>query len=107
MKHFFVDSFEGYIGSNIIENDEMFNRALDNDIWFHIYSFPSAHMWIKGDRGVPDKNTLYKIGLELKKRSKYKKISGLPIIYTTKKNLTKTQSVGSLLIKGPSKIITI
>jgi len=94
------------IGSNVLENDILFDQADDGDTWFHVYSFPSAHMWMKSS-SVPDKNTLYQVALQLKKISKYKKMSGLPIIYTTKKNLKKTETPGALWIAGKSNIITV
>ena len=105
MISFKVNDIDCYIGSNVIENDELFNKADANDTWFHVYTFPSAHMWIKQTN--VDKNTLYKIALELKKRSKYKKISGLPIIYTTKSHLTKGYHAGTVLITGKSKVISV
>ena len=105
MKFFNFKNVELRIGSNVLENDQLFDEAGDDDTWFHVYSFPSAHMWMKGT--VLDKNTLYQIALQLKKNSKYKKMSALPIIYTTKKNLTKTETKGTLWVAGKSNIITV
>ena len=105
MKVYTYKDIELRIGSNALDNDILFNNANDDDTWFHVYSFPSAHMWMRGP--VLDKNTMYQIALHLKKKSKYKKISGLPIIYTTKKNLTKTETPGTFWISGKSNIITV
>lgn len=106
MKVYTYKDIELRIGSNALDNESLFNNANDDDTWFHVYSFPSAHMWMNGT--IPEnKNTLYQIALQLKKKSKYKKISGLPIIYTTKKNLTKTETPGTFWISGKSHIITV
>ena len=105
MKTFIMKGINIKIGSNVSDNDLLFDQAKDDDTWFHIYSFPSAHMWI--NTKTLDKNTLYQIALQLKKNSKYKEINSIPIIYTTKTNLTKTSKPGTLFISGKSKIITV
>ena len=107
MKTFTIKKFEISIGSNVHENDTLFEQATDDDMWFHIYSFPSAHMWVKGLSVSTDKNTLYQIALQLKINSKFKKISSLPIVYATKNNLTRTNTPGALFISGKSALITV
>lgn len=105
MKLIKVKDIDIKIGSNVNENDQLFDEADDSDTWFHINGLPSAHMWIKDT--ITDKNILYQIALQLKKTSKYKKMNNVPIVYTTKSNLTKTDKIGTLIISGKSKIIKV
>jgi len=105
MKLLKVKDIDIKIGSNVNENDKLFDEADDNDTWFHIEGLPSAHMWIKNE--ITDKNMLYQIALQLKKSGKYKKMNNVPIIYTTKSNLKKTDKLGTLIISGKSKIIKV
>ena len=92
-------------GRNKSENDILYNTADENDIWFHINNYPSAHMWLKETRYT--KQELYTIALQLKIRSKYRKQNYIEIIYTKKKNLQKTNTKGELAIIGKSEIIRI
>ena len=105
MKNLQVSGIDVKIGSNVKENDILFDQFSDNDIWFHVDGMPSAHMWIK-DTSL-SKGQLYQIALQLKKNSKYKKMNNIPIIYTTKANLKKGDTLGSVLILGKTKIINV
>ena len=93
------------IGRNKFENDKLFDDADDNDTWFHIKDEPSAHLWI--NTCTFNKSELYNIGLQLKKRSKFKKSNFISVIYTTKHNLIKTESIGKIKIIGKYKTINI
>lgn len=93
------------IGSNVNDNNELYDLAEDSDTWFHISGFPSAHMWVKDT--ITDKNLLYLIALQLKKNSKYKKVNNIQIVYTTKSNLKKTDKLGSLIIDGKPNFIKV
>ena len=105
MKLFTISGIDIKIGSNVYENDKLFDLADDNDIWFHVDGLPSAHMW------APEceltKQQLYMIALQLKKTSKYKKINNIPIIYTTKQNIEKGDTLGTIIITGKSKKINV
>jgi predicted ribosome quality control (RQC) complex YloA/Tae2 family protein len=105
MKSLQICGIDIKIGSNVSDNDKLFDLADDNDIWFHVDGLPSAHMW------VPEceltKQQLYMIALQLKKTSKYKKINNIPIIYTTKQNIEKGDTLGTIIITGKSKKINV
>ena len=85
-------------GRNKNENDILYTSADENDIWFHIHNEPSAHLWLKST--IYTKQELYTIALQLKMRSKYKKQNHIEVIYTQKKNLQKTNTIGKLSIIG-------
>ena len=73
--------------------------------WFHIENVPSAHLVIPVSYLKLDKRTLYVIALELKKNSKYKKCNSLSVIYTHRKSLKLTTTLGKVFVTG--KINTI
>ena len=97
------------IGSNSSENDRLFDEANDGDVWFHVSNLPSPHMWLANPdiNIISNKQKLYRIALELKKNSKYKKHNMVNIVYTTKDKLRKTDTPGTLIIEGKSKYINV
>jgi len=105
MKSLQICGIDIKIGSNVNDNDKLFDMAKDEDIWFHVEGMPSAHMWIENNE--LDKGQLYQVALQLKKNSKYKKSNNIPIVYTQKSNLEKGEHPGSILITGKSKIIKV
>ena len=105
MKSLTISNIDIKIGSNVSENDALFDLAEENDIWFHVDGMPSAHMW------VPEceltKQQLYMVALELKKSSKYKKMNNISIIYATKANIKKGDTLGTIIITGKSRKIKV
>lgn len=93
------------IGKNAQDNHRLFDEAEDDDIWFHLNDYSSAHMWVKNKKF--SKQELYRLGLVLKTKSKYSKVNGLNIIYTTKKNLKKTEKLGELEIIGKVQYLKV
>ena len=105
MKSLEVCGIDIKIGSNVKENDILFDQAKDTDIWFHVDGLPSAHMWISDTE--LSKSQLYQVALQLKKTSKYRKMNNIPIVYTQKSNLQKADKIGSIFIVGKSKVINV
>ena len=105
MKSFEIQGITVKIGSNVSENDKLFDLADENAIWFHVDGLPSAHMWVPENE--LSKQQLYMIALQLKKSGKYKKTNNIPIIYTTKKYIEKGDTLGTIIITGKSKIIKV
>lgn len=95
------------IGKNKYENDKLFDLADENHTWFHIANESSAHMWLRTDLDLLSKQDLYKIALQLKKKSKFSKVSSIKVVYAKKSQLEKTNIIGQLCITGKSKIIKI
>ena len=98
-----MDEFK--IGKNAHDNDRLFDEAEDDDIWFHLSDYPSAHLWVKNHKF--SKQELYKLGLVLKMKSKYRKENCISVIYTTKKNLKKTNTIGELEIIGKVQYLKV
>ena len=105
MKNLIVCDIPLRIGGNKLENELIINSMKDNDTWFHISDFPSAHMAIEADYTKLSKSTIYRISLELKKHSKFKKSNNIAIIYTHRKNVKLTNTVGTVIIDSKYKIV--
>lgn len=105
MKNLIVCNIPIRIGCNKSENELIINSMKDNDTWFHINNFPSAHMAIEADYLNLSKSTIYRISLELKKHSKFKKTNNIAIIYTHRKNVKLTNTVGTVIIDSKYKIV--
>jgi len=101
------------IGANAQDNFDIIDQSNPQDIWFHVEGRPSCHVIAS----VPDnmtmtmtkkeKHKLIKKGAELCKiHSKYKSEKNLKIIYTKVENITKTETLGSVLLSN-EKIIEI
>jgi len=93
------------IGKNKYENNELFDNADYDDIWFHMKDVPSAHLWVKSC--ILTKNEIYLIALQLKKNSKHKKENNISVVYTKKHNLQKTATLGTLTIIGKSQCVKV
>jgi predicted ribosome quality control (RQC) complex YloA/Tae2 family protein len=102
-------SFNNYIkiGKNKYDNDRLFTLAENHHTWFHIANAPSAHLWFCESIDNFSKQDLYKIGLELKKNSKYSKINAIEIVYAQKSQLQQTNIPGQIVISGKSKILKV
>jgi predicted ribosome quality control (RQC) complex YloA/Tae2 family protein len=97
------------IGANAQDNFDIIDQSDPQDIWFHVEGRPSCHVVAS----VPDsmtkkeKHKLIKKGAELCKiYSKYKSEKNLKIVYTKVENITKTETLGSVLLSN-EKIIEI
>jgi predicted ribosome quality control (RQC) complex YloA/Tae2 family protein len=105
MREFTVDGIPVRMGRNQKENDYLLKTMEPNHTWFHISEFPSAHLAIPVDYKKIKKNTLYRIALEVKKASKYRKQHVLPVVYTYRKNLELTDIPANPIIKGKIQIV--
>jgi len=89
-----------WVGENAQDNWNIISAANQNDIWFHLSNFPSAHVIIK----IPDnfklkfipKQLYYKCASICKVDSKYCNIKKVKVIYTEIKHVTKGDKVGSV-----------
>jgi len=106
-----------YIGQNAQENFDLLDNSkiVNNDyIWFHLNSFASPYVIMystieeiknKSENNIDDFLTF---GANLcKENSKYKYLKDIKIIYTTLKQLTKTDKIGEVIISGKKRYIKI
>ena len=102
------------IGQNAQDNWDIFDlykKENDTYIWFHLNSFSSPYVIMCSSIYNIDKsqiNDYLYYGAELcKNNTKYKNLKNLKIIYTTLNKLSKTNTVGEVIISGKCNKVTI
>jgi predicted ribosome quality control (RQC) complex YloA/Tae2 family protein len=97
------------MGKSAEENWKIIDDSNENDIWFHLDDFPSAHVILKTkDRDMKElnKQTLIHCASICKENSKYSNMKNISVIYTKIKNVKKADSVGSVTTSS-TKILKI
>ena len=102
------------IGENAQENWnilDFYKKENDKYIWFHLNSFSSGYVIMCSTINDIDKSQLNDYlyyGAELcKNNTKYRNLKNLKIIYTTLKKLSKTDTIGEVIISGKNNTITV
>jgi predicted ribosome quality control (RQC) complex YloA/Tae2 family protein len=98
---------EYIIGKNAKENFEIIDNSEDYHLWFHVKDQPSNHVVAKLENKLKKKDLRYiiKQGAVLTKQySKFNNYKNLEIIYTEIKNVTKTEIIGSVIVKNEKNI---
>ena len=106
MKKHTIDSlYEFLIGENQNENDTLLSSANQNDLWFHLKSFSSAHGILKtnNETKIP-KKIIQQCASLLKENSKQSHLIHLKVIYTCVKNVKKTKIKGQVITKKTKEI---
>ena len=103
--------FKIIVGRNSKENWNLIDKSDEEDLWFHVDSKPSCHVFIVkpfGCDSIP-KDVIIKAAQLCKLYSKYKNDKKVKIIYTEINNIKKAKDIGSVLILNLKKleIITI
>lgn len=98
------------IGQNAKENDLLFHKAHQNDVWFHLKNLPSAHLYLHWKNDIlPDKETQKEIYTECANLVKqFSKCShNARINYIQRKYLKKetTCKPGEVILKKSAYII--
>jgi predicted ribosome quality control (RQC) complex YloA/Tae2 family protein len=92
---------EYWIGTNARENTHIIGLSNREDIWFHAQDHPSCHVIARIPRGLTKKQkmTIVKMGCMLCKQhtNKLKNETKLQINYTQIKNITKSETEGTVL----------
>lgn len=106
-----------YIGQNAEENWNLLDNSkmINNEyIWFHLNSFASPYIimysTLQNIKNISENSIddFLIFGANLcKENSKYKYLKDIKIIYTTLKQLTKTDNIGEVIISGKKKYIKI
>jgi predicted ribosome quality control (RQC) complex YloA/Tae2 family protein len=98
------------VGQNAKENFDLIDDSEADDIWFHISQVSSCHVVasIPSDKRY-DKNILKKIAVQgaviCKQYSKYKSERVVHVIYTKIHNVTKSATIGTVLLEEYKTII--
>lgn len=100
------DKCVGFIGKDKYDNDNIYDIADINDIWFHLADYSSPHIWINCPM---NKHDIYKVALYLKKNSKNNKYKKelIRVMYTKKSNIQKTNKPGTFVLTGKAKYIVV
>jgi predicted ribosome quality control (RQC) complex YloA/Tae2 family protein len=85
------------LGRNAKENFELIDNADPDDWWFHLSDHPSGHCII--DSSSIDKSMIIFAGNLVKEYSKLKTHKNVKIVYTQIKNITKTKTLGQVIVK--------
>jgi hypothetical protein len=114
MKEFEFNNIKFYVGQSAAENWDLLDnaKAIDKSyIWFHLDKFSSPYVIMYSSIADIEKFNLSAIllyGAALcKEYSKYNYLKDLKILYMPIKNLTKSDTVGEVIIKGKRKIIKL
>ena len=114
MKEFEFENIKYYVGRTAKENWELLDNAKKdnpNYIWFHLNSFASPYVIMFStldNMNNDDINEYIHYGANLcKEYSKYKFLKDIKIMYTSIKNLSKTDKLGEVDITGKYNIIKI
>jgi predicted ribosome quality control (RQC) complex YloA/Tae2 family protein len=93
-----------YIGKNQNENFEVIDKGAPNDLWFHANNISSCHVVCTIPEEITKKELRYivKTGALLCKNNtnKLKSEKNVEIIYTSIKNIIKTDIPGSVITQN-------
>lgn len=93
------------IGKSAQENWDLISSSNQNDIWFHLKSFPSPHVVLVDPPLHPFPPKLLQTCAALcKQHSKYKNLPSIKVIYTKIKYVKKATKVGSVTTSKTSEL---
>lgn len=94
------------IGVSDQNNWDIITNASQNDLWFHVDDQPSCHVIIKTNNEKKiEKRVIMHAALMCKMNSKAKHQKNTKIIYTHIKNVTKGDTLGSVITSKTSVVI--
>lgn len=93
---------EFQIGKSAQDNTQLILSSEPLDVWFHVADAPSAHLVYHNENQVDldllrSNGTIYRMALELKKRSKYRKLPNIKVIYCYVKDVVLTDTPGRVI----------
>lgn len=97
MKQFAFDEFIFKLGNNAQENNQLLDEANQNDIWLHLENHPSPHGILFAEE-IPNKNIIYQCAEEIKNNSKLKNQKNVKIMFTQRRFIKKTNTLGTVIV---------
>jgi len=91
------DNITYRLGRNATENFEIINDADPEDWWFHLDDSPSGHCVI--DSSILNIQMKVFAGNLVKEHSKLKNNKKVKVIFTQIKNIVKTKTLGTVILK--------
>lgn len=98
---------EFVIGKNAKENFEIIDEAEPHHIWFHIQGHSSCHVIAKLEEELDKKDLRYVIkqgAVLCKQYSKQNNQKNVAIIYSYVENVSKSEPVGTVIVKNEKTI---
>jgi predicted ribosome quality control (RQC) complex YloA/Tae2 family protein len=102
-----VDGYTIRVGRNARENWEMFDRANECDLLFHLSSFPSPYVIVETNNELVVKSIIEKCANLCKQYSKYSKWKRIKVDYSRVDNIRKGEKVGEIFYLSNKKISQI
>ena len=88
------------IGGNAIENWELLEKAKENNLLFHLSSFPSCYVICETLNDDDIKLEIIKeCALLCKNNTKYRNLKNIKVDYTTCNNVIKGDKIGEIIYK--------
>jgi len=103
MKQIYINEILCLIGGNSKENWKIFEDSIDNNILFHLSSFPSCYVILKTEE-LPCDITLKESAKLCKMNTKYKNLPNLKVDYTFCKNIIKGDKEGEIIYKSNKQV---
>ena len=111
MKEIFINNIKCKIGNNAEENWKILDEANENNLFFHLSSFPSCYVILEIENEIKDIFELNKIieqaALECKLNTKYKNLKYIKVDYCSISNIIKGNKVGELFYKSNKQVKNI
>ncbi|GMI54358.1 hypothetical protein ScalyP_jg2568 [Parmales sp. scaly parma] len=103
-----------YMGKNQVENDRLINCGFDEDVWFHVDTLSSAHVYIRLLEGQSINDLSEELLLQCSTLVKANSIEGckrpkVTVIFTSWSNLKKTKGMaaGEVSYHDPAGVMSI
>ena len=103
MKEIIINNIICKIGCNAKENWQLLESSKDNDLFFHLSSFPSCYVILETDN-IEDEETIKQAAFQCKNNTKYKNLKNIKVDYCFISNLEKGDIVGEVLFKSNKKV---
>lgn len=100
-----------YMGKDKYENEKLIEYCWDEDVWFHVSDYSSAHVYVRLLPGETIESLPYSVVQKMCQLVKFNSIEGkkqakVDIVYTMATNLKKTQDmdVGTIGYKDARRV---
>ena len=104
MKEIILNNIVCKIGCNAKENWELLESSKDNDLFFHLSSFPSCYVILETTFGYPSCEVLSRAANICLKNTKYRNFKNIKVDYCFCENITKGEKVGEIFYKSNKKV---
>ena len=104
MKIFVYENFVCKLGETAKENWNIFDKAENNYLFFHLSSFPSGYVILEYKDSEPTPFMIQIAAQHCKNGTKYKTLKNIKVDWCRCDNLEKTDKVGEIIFKSNRKV---